>query len=128
MQNNQKKRVLVVEDDSSIRNILADKINYDDDLFASTANDGEEGLAVSIREKPDLILLDVIMPKMNGLKMLQKLREDPWGKTVPVILLSNDDDPEHIRNALQDDVTDYLVKSDFELENIVKKIKEILII
>jgi len=121
------KKIMVVEDEQYLRELYV-QILQQEGYVVDIAEDGEQALAKLTQNEYDLILLDVIMPKMNGLKMLQKLREDPWGKTVPVILLSNDDDPEHIRNALQDDVTDYLVKSDFELENIVKKIKEILII
>ena len=121
----QKKKILIVDDDSSLRNVLKDKINHEG-FAALTANDGEEGLKIGIKEKPDLILLDVIMPKINGIKMLKRLREDAWGKTVPVLLLSNDDDPEHIRETLKDNATDYLIKSDWELEDIIKKIKETL--
>ena len=117
----QKKKILIVDDDGSLRSVLKDKISHEG-FTALTANDGEEGLKVGIKEKPDLILLDVIMPKVNGIKMLKKLREDAWGKTVPVLLLSNDDDPEHIRETLKDNATDYLIKSDWELEDIIKKI------
>lgn len=121
----QKKKILIVDDDSSLRNVLKDKINQEG-FTALTAGDGEEGLKIGIKEKPNLILLDVIMPKINGIKMLKKLREDEWGKHVPVLLLSNDDDPEHIRETLKDNATDYLIKSDWELEDIIKKIKETL--
>ena len=121
----QKKKILIVDDDGSLRNVLKDKISQEG-FTALTAGDGEEGLKIGIKEKPDLILLDVIMPKINGIKMLKKLREDEWGKHVPVLLLSNDDDPEHIRETLKDNATDYLIKSDWELEDIIKKIKETL--
>lgn len=119
------KKILIVEDESSLKNILSDKINQEG-FVALTANDGEEGLKICLKEKPDLILLDVIMPKMDGVKMLKKLREDEWGKTVPVILLSNDDDPEHIRETLKYNASDYLIKSDWQLEDVIKKIKETL--
>ena len=119
----QKKKILIVEDDSSFRNVLKNKIVHEG-FSVLVAKDGEEGLEITIKEKPNLILLDVIMPKMNGIKMLKKLREDSWGKTVPVLLLSNDDDPEHIRETLKDDASDYLIKSDWKLEDIIKKIKE----
>ena len=119
------KKILIVEDDRSLRNILKDKVGSEG-FSVFTANDGQEGLALAIKEKPDLILLDVIMPKMSGIEMLQKLRETVWGKTVPVLLLSNDDDPEHIKETLKDNATDYLIKSDWELEDVVKKMKETL--
>lgn len=121
----QKRKILIVDDDDSLRNALKDKINQEG-FDALTASDGEEGLKIGIKEKPDLILLDVFMPKINGIKMLKKLREDEWGEHVPVLLLSNDDDPEHIRETLKDNATDYLIKSDWGLEDIIKKIKETL--
>lgn len=121
----QKKKILIVEDDGPLRKVLKDKIAHED-FSVLTAKDGGEGLKTAIKEKPDLILLDVIMPKMNGIKMLKKLRGNIWGKTVPVLLLSNDDDPEHIRETLKDNATDYLIKSDWKLEDIIKKIKETL--
>jgi DNA-binding response OmpR family regulator len=127
MDEDQKKKILVVDDDISLRSILKDKINHAG-FVALTASDGEEGLKIGIKEKPDLILLDVIMPKLDGLKMLKKLRENAWGKTVPVLLLSNDDSPEHIRETLIHNANDYLIKSDWELEDIIKKIKETLLL
>ena len=125
MDADQKMKILIVDDDGSLRNVLKDKISHEG-FMALTASDGEEGLKIAIKEKPDLILLDVIMPKVDGIKMLKNLRENEWGKTVPVLLLSNDDDPEHIRETLKDNATDYLIKSDWELENVVKRIKEVL--
>ena len=119
------KKILIIEDDSSLRNVLQDKIKHEG-FSVFTANDGQEGLETAIKEKPDCILLDVIMPKMSGIQMLKKLREHAWGKTVPVLLLSNDDDPEHIKETLKDNATDYLIKSDWELEDVVKKMKETL--
>jgi len=119
----QRKKILIVEDDESLRNALKYKINREG-FSALIAKDGEEGLEIGIKEKPDLILLDVLMPKMNGVTMLKKLRENSWGKNVPVLLLSNDDDPEHIRETLKDNAVDYLIKSDWELGNIIKRIKE----
>lgn len=128
MNNNQKKpnkKILLVEDDNSLRNVLKDKLEYVG-FSVGTATDGAEGLKVSLKEKPDLILLDVIMPKMNGMEMLKELRQDSWGKAVPVILLSNDDDPSHIRETLKDNATDYLVKADWELNDVIRKIKNTL--
>jgi len=66
------------------------------------------------------------MPKMDGVDMLKKLREDSFGNKVPVLLLTNDGDPEHIKETLKANATDYLVKSDWKLEDIVNKIKETL--
>ena len=87
MANNEKK-VLIVEDHGPIRQALAEKLVHEG-MVALEAKDGEEGLATALKEKPDLILLDIIMPRMGGMAMLEELRKDDWGKKVPVIILSN---------------------------------------
>lgn len=118
-------KILIVEDDVQLMKSLRDKIKREG-FITFAARDGKEGLKVGIQEKPDLILLDVIMPKMDGIEMLKKLREDSWGKGVLVILLSNDDDPDHIKETLKDNAVDYLIKSDWKLEDIIRRIKETL--
>lgn len=93
-----------------------------------TANDGEEGLDISLKEHPDLILLDILMPKMDGMVMLRKLRLDEWGKLVPVIILTNVSPNANsvIDSVLEYEPAYYLVKSDVKLEGIVEKVKEVL--
>ncbi|MFZ2664421.1 MAG: response regulator [Patescibacteria group bacterium] len=125
MNNDKRIEVLVVEDDKALCYALREKLGGEG-FTVSTAKDGEEGLKTAIEEKPDIILLDLIMPKMNGIEMLMNLREDDWGKTVPVLVLSNDDDPEHINETLKRNASDYLIKSDWELEDVTQKIMEIL--
>lgn len=125
METKQKTKILIVEDDRALRVVVEDKLNSGGFSVLSAVN-GEEGLRIAIKEKPDLILLDLIMPVMDGLSMLKNLREDTWGKTVPVLLLSNDDNPEHIGETLKDNAVDYLIKSDWELKDVIKKIKETL--
>ena len=89
------KKILVVEDEISLRKALADKFRREG-FAVLEAKDGEEGLAVALKEQPHIILLDIVLPKMDGMTMLKKLRqENAWGKSVPVILLTNlsaDDD------------------------------------
>ena len=125
MDNNQKIKILVVEDDGPLANALKDKLDSAGFLVL-TAKDGKEGLKIGIKNKPDLILLDVLMPEMNGLEMLKQLRQNAWGRTAPVLVLSNDGDPEDIRETLKNNAADYLIKSDWQLEDVVKRIKEIL--
>lgn len=88
------------------------------------AIDGEQGLEMAVKEHPDLILLDVILPKMNGLETLDNLRKDKWGATAKVLILTNLTDPEHVLKAIQDKAYDFLVKSDWSMEELVKKVKE----
>ena len=119
------KKILVVEDEIPYLKILNRELTERGYKVIEAAN-GEKGLEQAKLENPDLILLDIKMPKMDGMTMLKKLREDVWGKNVPIIVLSNDDNPEHISETLKDNAFDYLIKADWKLDDIVKKIKETL--
>lgn len=120
-----KKKILIVEDDKSLRHALEEILSREG-FITMVAKDGEEGLESALKNHPDLILLDIIMPKMNGLNLLKSLRGNAWGKAVPVLLLTNDTDPEHMRETLKDNAIDYLIKSDWEIEEVVKKVKTTL--
>lgn len=120
-----KKKILIVEDERAVMEALEDKLRREG-FFTLTAKDGEEGLKIAIQEKPNLILLDIIMPKMNGVNMLKNLRENVWGKTVPVLLLTNDSNPEHMSETLKANASDYLIKSDWEIDDVLKKVKQTL--
>jgi CheY-like chemotaxis protein len=117
------KKVLVVEDEPALKRILSDvlvKGGYE----VITANNGKEGLSSALDNHPDLILLDVIMPVMDGIAMLHELRQDAWGKSAEVILLTNLSGTDKIAESKAEGVHDYLVKSDWSLDDIVKKVKE----
>ena len=125
-ENKNNKTILIVEDDSSLRNVLHDKFILEG-FDVLDAKDGEEGLALALSLHPDLILLDIVMPKMDGMTMMKKLREtDEWGKNVPVILLTNlSADDEKINQAIAvNEPAYYLVKSDYTISYLVEKIKE----
>ncbi len=125
MANNEKK-VLIVEDHGPIRQALAEKLVHEG-MVALEAKDGEEGLATALKEKPDLILLDIIMPRMGGMAMLEELRKDDWGKKVPVIILSNlSPDDKIMREVVETEPVYYLVKADWKLEDVVAKVKEVI--
>ncbi|MCK5356972.1 MAG: response regulator, partial [Elusimicrobiales bacterium] len=83
-----------------------------------TASDGQSGLDAAIAKKPDLILLDIMMPKMDGMTMLKKLRQHPNGKRVPIIILTNLSSEEKLIEANKEGVTDYFIKSDWEIEEL----------
>lgn len=117
------KKILIVEDENDIREALADIFQMSDfEVFA--AIDGKEGLDVALKEHPDVILLDLMMPVMNGHEMLQKLRNDPWGKEVKVVVLSALDDVNNIGTAHKSDITKYLIKAHVSLDEIVNKVRE----
>lgn len=123
------KKILVieeVEDEKSLRDVLHDKFKLEG-FNVLEAKDGEEGLAIALREHPDIILLDIVMPKMDGLTMMKKLREaNEWGKNVPIILLTNlGADDEKIMKSITDNTPAfYLVKANYTIEDLVEKIKE----
>jgi CheY-like chemotaxis protein len=89
MDNESKKKILVVEDEAIVQTLIKRELE-DHHFLVITASDGEEGLKMADQERPDVILLDILLPKMNGLVVVQKLRQQgSWGKSVPIILLGN---------------------------------------
>ncbi len=114
--------ILIVEDEVSMLTALRDKFSREG-FVVLQAKDGQEGLDSALTNHPDLILLDIIMPIMDGMTMLDKLRQDPWGKSVPVILLTNLSEVDEVAASLRQGVYDYLVKSDWKLADIVNKVK-----
>jgi DNA-binding response OmpR family regulator len=127
LKNNKKILIVeVVEDESSLRNALKDKLEREGFIMLEAKN-GEEGLEVALSEHPDLILLDIIMPQMDGLTMMKKLRhENEWGKSVPIILLTNlSADDEKINQAItESEPAYYLVKSNWTINDLIGKIRE----
>ncbi len=117
------KKILIVEDEAPLRNAVTDILTFEG-FTVFQAKNGQEGLDLALKEHPDLILLDLMMPIMDGLTMLEKLRQDAeFGKTAAVILLTNINDPEKVAMATEAGSYDFLVKSDWNIEDVVKKIK-----
>ncbi len=117
------KKILLVDDDNDLRSVLSDALETANFTILQ-AKDGEEGLMLALKEKPDLILLDIMMPKLNGHQTLKALRKDAWGKTAKVILLTSLDDATNVTEAVEQKSSDYIMKSNTSLEDIIKKIKQ----
>lgn len=118
-------KILVVEDETFLVKIYAVKLKkegYD----VSIANDGEQAVKLAAEVNPDLILLDLILPKMNGFEALEKMRATAVNKETPVIVLSNLGQEEDVKRAEGLGADDYLVKANFSIQDIVAKIREIL--
>ena len=96
--------------------------NKDFNVFKSA--DGKEGLEVVLKEYPDLRLLDIIMPEVDGLTMLEKLREDECGKIVEVILITNLSDVDQGKKVRENGPREFLVKSNWAIDDIIKKLEE----
>jgi|SRR6185369_11092426 len=117
------KTILIVEDEISLLRALEEKFTREG-FAVLTAQNGEEGLELAIRKRPDLILLDIVMPKMDGMTMISKLHEDTWGKTAKVIVLTNLSDMRNVQDTLSRGAFNYLVKSEWTLEDLVEKVRQ----
>lgn len=112
-------KILSVDDSKTIRMIVGRAFRPFDAVILEAAN-GEEGLAAATRERPDLIILDITMPVMDGVTMLTKLKEDPELKAIPVIMLTAESGRENVLHIAKLGVRDYLVKP-FKEEQLLEK-------
>ena len=119
------KKILIVEDDNFLRELIAKKL-IDENYKVSEAVDGEEGLKKIKEEKPDLIVLDLILPGVDGFEVLSKMKEDDALKSIPVIILSNLGQRDDIERGLKLGAVDYLIKAHFTPGEIIEKIKNAL--
>ncbi len=118
-----KKKILVVEDDGSLLDLLKDELNSAGfEVF--TAKDGEDGLSTALKVVPDLMLVDILMPKLNGISMLKEMRKNQSLANTPAVVLTNLNDSPTIQQALETGAYDFLVKSDWDPQNLVKRLKE----
>lgn len=120
------KKILIIEDEAAYTHLLQRQLTAKG-YAVVTADNGGTGLTVSKKEKPDVILLDIRMPVMDGLSMLEMLRKDEYGKSAKVIILSNHEpDDDILQNTLKNHPAYYLVKSDIHFSDLLQKIEEIL--
>ncbi len=116
------KKVLIVDDEVPLAKTLATALTYEG-YEAVMASDGEAGLDTAKKELPDLILLDIMMPKMDGITMLKKLREDEATKNIKVIIMTALDDLSKVAEVIESGGDEYVVKSKVTLDSIVAKVK-----
>jgi len=120
-----KKRILIIEDDKFLRELIIKKLN-NEGYGALGAVDGEEGLEKVKKESPDLILLDLILPGIDGFEVLSKIKEDVALSSIPVIILSNLGQREEVEKGLKMGAVDYMIKAHFTPGEITEKIKTVL--
>jgi two-component system, NtrC family, response regulator AtoC len=119
------KTVLIVDDNELVRKSLAASL-ISNEVTVETASNGKEGLEMAEKLHPDLLITDVHMPEMDGLKMIDKIREHEWGAKIPVIVMTVDEGTESINKALEAGITVYLSKNSTDPAGVVDQIKTAL--
>ena len=119
------KTILFIEDESALQKTFGEKLSQEG-YKPISALDGEIGLKLAKEKKPDLILLDLILPKIHGLDVLKKIKEDEEIKNIPIIVLTNLEGIEEIEKAMELGANAYLVKANYNLEELAEKIKKAL--
>ena len=121
----QVQRILLAEDDRFLRK-AAEATLRQHGFTVLTAVDGEEALRLARAERPDLILLDLIMPKLQGFEVLRSLKQDPATSPIPVIVFSNLGQERDIRQAMEAGAAEYVIKVNLTLHDLVKRIEHLL--
>jgi len=117
------KKILLVEDEELLADLLLKKLTVSG-YEVSLANDGERGLNLVRELRPDLVLLDILMPKMDGLQVLAEMQKDNALRKIPVIVISNSGQPVEIDKIKKLGAKDWLIKTDFNLQEIMQKVKK----
>ncbi len=125
MKNNKDIKILVAEDDKFISEIYFTKLSHEN-FNVIMANNGEEALALATKEKPDLILLDVFMPKIGGMEVLKKIRSNSELDEIKIIMLTNVNETDYLSQAEEAGANAYMVKSNYTPQEVTDKIKEVL--
>lgn len=118
-------KILLVEDDPFLASVYATKFELEG-FTVMHATDGEQGLKMAEKNLPTIILLDILMPKMDGFEMLRRLKLDQALAKIPVVMLTNIGQKEDIERCLKEGAIDYLIKAHFVPGEAVKKVKKIL--
>ncbi len=116
------KKILIVEDDELTLTMLSNMLK-DEGFHVIEAVDGKEAIDMALKECPNLILLDIIIPEIDGLEVFKRLREDGCCKDIPIILLTNFEKTNAITDALETGKCDFMIKTDWDIKDIVKRVK-----
>ena len=116
------KKVLVVEDEQLIADLLQKKL-IKEGYYAFAAGDGEMALQQIRKEHPDVVLLDIVLPRLNGFEVLAQMRREEELRKIPVIIISNSGQPAEIEKAREAGVRDWLIKTEFDPQEVVEKVR-----
>jgi DNA-binding response OmpR family regulator len=120
-----KVKILIVEDEEILLTALSEELKQEG-FNVVGAKDGVEGVEMATKEKPDLVLMDLVMPRLDGIGALKQMKESAEIKDIPVVILTNLSDYDKISDALSLGAMDYLVKANYRLEDLVNKIKTVV--
>lgn len=119
-------KILIIEDNESYLTILSQKFSIEK-YNVLTATDGPDGIQKAADNKPNIILIDLLLPKMNGIEVIEKIRQSDKGKNLPLVILTNiNPDDEILQRIMENKPAYYLIKPEVTLDDIVKKVKTIL--
>ena len=121
----EKKRIIVVEDDAVLRDVLSEKLEKSG-YVVDRAEDGVVAMEKIRRAKPDCVLLDILMPRMGGIEVLEELHADPNFKSIPVIIISNSGQPVEIKRAQELGAREFLIKAVFDPNEVLEKVRRVL--
>lgn len=119
-----KKKILIVDDEAALRRALLDSLKEEGDFDLLEAGDGEVALEIIRKEHPDVVLLDIAMPKMDGIEVAQKAQAENLLEKTKIIFLTNSADVNQIATAVEFGSSDYLVKADWDIKDIVQRVLE----
>jgi len=117
------KKILLIEDEKIMINLLEKKLTQEG-YDVRVAVNGEEGLKAMREEKPDIVLLDIIMPKMGGFEVMEEMGKDPVLKEIPIVIISNSGQPVELDKAKELGAKDWLIKTEFDPQEVVEKVEK----
>ena len=117
------KKILIIEDDTSLVKVLRDSLTREGYVVLETRS-GKTGLGIALTQHPDLILLDIVLPDLDGISIVKAIHDDPASQKIKVIMLTNLSDTQNVAEALVNGSYDFLVKSDWKIDDVIKVVRE----
>lgn len=117
--------ILIVEDDSFLAGIYQKKFEMEG-FKVSISENGEKGLVDIQKKKPDVVILDILLPKLDGFAVLEKIKKDPECKKIPILMLTNLGQKDDVEKAMQNGAAGYLIKAHFKPSEVVDKVKAVM--
>ena len=117
-----KRLVLIADDNESIRDLYTQALSLAG-INVITAKNGREAVELALSEHPDVIMMDILMPRTDGQKAVETIRKDEWGKTAKILYLTNLSEPENVFHAIKQKPEDYIIKAHTDVKEVVNKVR-----